>query len=136
MSKDINSVTMVGRVVRDAELKYTNSGVAQSRFSLAVNRSVKKGDQWTEEVSYFDFTLWGKQAEALNKFLTKGKQVAIKAELKQERWEKDGQAHSKVGFDISDIQLLSGGQGAKPADGGATGAPAGHPMGGDDDIPF
>lgn len=109
---DLNTVMLVGRVVRDAELKYTNSGLAQSRFSIAVNRSVKKGDQWTEEVSYFDINLWGKQAEGLSKFLLKGKQIAIQGELRQNRWEKDGQTTSKVEIQVQNIQLLGGSGGS------------------------
>lgn len=105
---DLNQVFLVGRVVRDAELKYTNSGTAQSRFSIAVNRSVKKGDQWAEEVSYFDINLWGKQAEGLNKFLVKGKQIAVQGELRQNRWEKDGQTQSRVEIQVLNIQLLGG----------------------------
>jgi single-strand DNA-binding protein len=107
--QDLNSFQLIGRVTRDAELKYTNSGTAQARFSLAVNRSVKKGDTWTEEVSFFDSTLWGKQAEGLSKFLTKGKQVAS-GELRQNRDEKDGATVSKVELSVQNIQLLGGGK--------------------------
>ena len=107
--KDINHVVLVGRLTRDAELKYTNSGTALSKFSLAVNRSIKKGDQWTDEVSFFDCTLWGKQAEAVNQYLAKGKQVAIDGELRQSRWEQDGQNRSKVEINANTLQLLGGG---------------------------
>lgn len=108
---DLNSVHLVGRLVRDSELKYTSGGAAQCRFSIAVNRSVKKGDSWTDEVSYFDLNLWGKQAEGLGKHLTKGKQVAVSGVLRQNRWEKDGQTMSKVEIQIENIQLLGGASG-------------------------
>ena len=107
---DINSVIIVGRLTRDAELKYTGSGMALCNFSVAVNRRVKKGDQWTDEASFFDLTLFGKTAENLNKHLVKGGQVAVQGSLKQDRWEKDGQRFSKIGIFAENVQLLGGGK--------------------------
>ena len=88
---DINRVILVGRLVKDAELKFTSASTPVTRFSVAVNRSRKNGDQWEEEVSYIDIVLWGRSAESISKFLTKGKQVAVEGELRQNRWEQDGQ---------------------------------------------
>ena len=88
--RDINVVVLVGRLTRDAELKYTKSGTAIVRFSLAVNRSRKQDDQWIDETSFFDIDFWGKGAEAVNRYLTKGQQVAVEGELRQDRWEQDG----------------------------------------------
>ena len=68
---DINRVILVGRVVKDAELKFTPSSTPVTRFSVAVNRSRKNGDQWEEEVSYIDIVLWGRSAESISKFLIK-----------------------------------------------------------------
>ena len=109
MSQDINSVTIVGRLTREAELKYTNGGMAVCKFSLAMNRKKKSGDGWTDEVSFFDVTLWGKQGEAIQQYLQKGKQVAVSGELRQNRWEQDGQKRSKVEIVASNVQLLGGG---------------------------
>lgn len=103
---DINSVLLIGRITRDAELKYTSSGTAICRFSLAVNRRVKTGDTWGEEGNFFDVTLFGKSGESLNQYLAKGKQVAVQGELKQDRWEQDGQSRSKVGIIANGVQLL------------------------------
>lgn len=103
---DINHVVLVGRLTRDAELKYTNSGFAIGKMSLAVNRRVKKDDTWQDEPSFFDCVLFGKQAEALSQYLVKGKQVAIQGELRQDRWEQDGQRRSRVEISINGIQLL------------------------------
>lgn len=108
MAGDINSGVIVGRITRDAELRYTGSGSALCSLSIASNRRVKKGDGWEDEASFVDMTLWGKQAEGLNKYLTKGTQVAVNYSLKQERWEKDGQKHSKLALQVEDIQLLGG----------------------------
>ena len=105
---DINYVVLVGRLTRDAELKYTASGQAISKFSIAVNRRRKSGDQWEDEVNYFDIVVWGRQGEVLSNYLVKGKQVGIEGELKQDRWTQDGQNRSKVEVIASNIQLFGG----------------------------
>lgn len=104
--EDVNYVILIGRLTRNAELKYTTSGLAVSSFSIAVNRRKKQGDSWIDEVSFFDIGLFGKRAESLNQYLQKGGQVAVEGKLVQERWEKDGQKHSKVRVLCSNVQLL------------------------------
>ena len=89
MAADLNHVTLIGRLTRDAELKYTSAGFAISNFSIAVNRRRKNGDQWMEEASFFEINLYGKSAESLKQYLVKGKQVAVDGELRQDRWEQD-----------------------------------------------
>lgn len=106
MAEDLNRVVLVGRLTRDAELMYTNSGFALCKFSVAVNRRRKSGDQWIEEASFFDISIWGKRGESLNPYLTKGQQVAIEGQLRQDRWEQDGQKRSRIVVDASNIQLL------------------------------
>lgn len=123
---DINTVTIIGRLTRDAELKYTSSGFAVSKFSIAVNRRKKSGDQWVEEANFFDITLWGRRAEALNQYLTKGTQVASQGELRQSRWEQDGQSRSKVEVNANDIQLLGGGSRGGGASGSQNGQQGGR----------
>jgi len=108
---DINHVVLVGRLTRDAELKYTASGQAVCKFSIAVNRARKNGDQWEEEANFFDVVLWGKRGEALNQYLQKGKSVGVDGELRQDRWQQDGQNRSKVEIVANNIQLLGGNPG-------------------------
>lgn len=110
MAADINTVTIVGRLTRDAELKYTNSGSAVTTMGLAVNRSRKDGDQWVEEANFFDVSLWGRRGESLNQYLQKGTRLAVTGELRQERWEQDGQKRSRVVIHANNIQLLGGNQ--------------------------
>ena len=150
---DINHVVLVGRLTRNAELKYTNNGAAVSRFGIAINQRRKKDDQWVDEAHFFDIVLWGKTAESLNQYLVKGKQVGIEGQLRQNRWEQEGQARSKVEIFATNVMLLGSGSGGagggarsgggQPAetrgggDGGdfpAGGAPA--PDNFEDDIPF
>ncbi|NLK46011.1 MAG: single-stranded DNA-binding protein [Treponema sp.] len=108
---DLNQIMIIGRLTRDAELKYTAGGLAISNFSIAVNRRRKSGEQWVDEVSYFDVSLFGKSAENLNQYLIKGKQVGIQGELRQDRWEQDGQNRSKVFIVALNVQLLGGNSG-------------------------
>ncbi len=108
---DINSVVLVGRLTRDAELKYASTGNAILSISIAVNYSKKEGEQWISEANYFDVSYFGKPAEAVAKYLTKGKQIAVQGALKQNRWEKDGQKFSRVVIQASSLELLSSSQG-------------------------
>jgi single-strand DNA-binding protein len=137
MATDINHVVIVGRLTRDAELKFTNNGTPVSKFSIANNQRRKKEDQWVDEAHFFDVTLWGKSAESLNQYLKKGKQVGVEGSLRQDRWEQNGQAKSRVEINASNVQLLGG----MPRGGGEkTEIPdPQEPAGGDkfeDDIPF
>jgi single-strand DNA-binding protein len=111
---DINQVVLVGRLSRDAELKYTNTGTAVCKISLAINRRRKSNDQWINEANFFDVVIWGKMGEALSQYLVKGKQIGIVGELRQNKWEQDGQPRSKIEIIASNIQLLGGkGEAAK-----------------------
>lgn len=105
---DINNVTIIGRLTRDAELAYTPGGMAIATMGIALDRSVKKGEEWVQEANFFEVKCFGKQAENLKQYLTKGKQIGVQGYLRQERWEKDGQKQSKVVINANDIQLLGG----------------------------
>lgn len=105
----MNNVGLIGRLVRDAELKFTNSGNAICEFSIAVNERKKQGDKWVDAVNYFDVTLFGRRAEALNQYLTKGKQIGVAGRLQQQRWQnQDGQNRSKVVVIAENVDLLGG----------------------------
>jgi single-strand DNA-binding protein len=117
---DINHVVLVGRLVRDAQLKYTNSGLAICEFSVAVNNRRKQGDEWVDEPHFFDVTLFGRQGEAIQRYMTQGKQVGIEGQLRQDRWQtQDGQNRSKVQVTAGNVMLLGG------RDGGGSGSPGG-----------
>ena len=105
---DVNHVIIIGRLTKDILLKYTSGGMAIGSFSIAVNRRRKNGEQWVEEASFFDVSLFGKSAEGLAQYLTKGKQVAVEGELRQDRWQQDGQPRSKVTIAANNVQLLGG----------------------------
>jgi len=132
--QDINTVNITGRFVRDIEMKYTNSGMAIGSFALAVNGRKKVGDSWEDEANFIDCTLFGKQADALAKYLVKGKQVAVTGRLKQDRWEKDGQKRSKLGVIVDSIVLFGGGE-SKGGDIHHSNTSINDGLG-EDDIPF
>ena len=127
---DINNVVLVGRLTRDAELKFTTGGQAVCKFPIAVNRRKKNGDQWEDEANFFDVVIWGRQGESLSKHLLKGKSVGVEGELRQDRWQQDGQSRSKVEIVANNVQLLGGGQNSESTSTKTSGEAA------SEDIPF
>jgi single-strand DNA-binding protein len=91
-----NRVILLGNLTRDPELRYVGNGTAVSDIGLAVNDRVKRNDQWVEEATFVDVTLWGRTAEVANEYLSKGSSVLIEGRLKLDTWEKDGQKRSKL----------------------------------------
>lgn len=107
MASDTNQVVLVGRLTRDAELKYTAGGMAIAKLGLAVGYRTKKNEQWVDETNFFDVSIFGKSAESLNQYLLKGTQICVVGELRQDRWEQDGQKRSSVNIIARDVQLLA-----------------------------
>lgn len=105
---NLNNVSLVGRVTADTKLDFTGRDIPYIFFTVAVNRSVKKNDAWEDEASFIDCQLYGKSAESLEKYLTKGKLVSLDGSLRQNRWEKDGQKFSRLVVVVRDVQLLGG----------------------------
>ena len=108
-----NRVILVGNLTRDPELRYIPSGTAVSEIGLAVNDRVKKGDQWVDETTFVDVTLWARTAEVANEYLSKGSPVLIEGRLKLDTWEKDGQKRSKLRVVADKMQMLGGGGGGR-----------------------
>ena len=139
-----NRVVLMGNLTRDVELRYTPSGTAVTDLSLAVNERVKRNDQWTDEVHFFDVTLWGRTAEIAGEYLSKGSPVLIEGRLKHDRWEQDGQKRSKVKIVGEKMQMLgskgggsssSANQSSTPQPVAASAAPA-QAAPPDDEVPF
>ena len=94
-----NTVTLVGNVTRDPELRYTPSGQAVASFGLAVNRrwQNRQTQDWEEQVSFFDITCWAQMAENVGESVQKGTRVLVSGRLQQRSWETDnGEKRSKV----------------------------------------
>jgi single-strand DNA-binding protein len=106
---DINRVILVGRLTRDAELRYTTAGTGILSFSIATSKSILRDQKWQDEVYFFDCVLFGKKAESLVNYLGKGKQIGIDGELQQKRWtdKTTQQARSKVNIYVNLLQFLS-----------------------------
>lgn len=161
-----NKITIVGYIGRDAEMRYTPQGTAVSNFSVATTEKRKdRAGEMQEVTTWFRVNLFGKQAEAVNQYLTKGRQVYVEGRLRQEEWtDREGQKRTSIEVTASDIQLIGarpegevGGERAegfrgeqrgghsetRPAQGKPTGQSAGRPTPAaapgfepDDDIPF
>jgi single-strand DNA-binding protein len=123
-----NRVILVGNLTRDPELRYIPSGTAVSDIGLAVNDRIKRGEQWVDETTFVDITLWGRTAEIANEYLSKGSPVLIEGRLKLDRWEKDGQKFSKLKVIGDKLQML--GSRGEGGGGGGGGAPRGRSRGG------
>jgi single-strand DNA-binding protein len=109
MSWDINHVVMVGRLTKDPELTYTQSGAAVCRFSIAVNRSSgsRSGGDDDQSASFFNVVSWNKTAEICNEYLSKGRQVGVDGRLQQRRWEgQDGVKRNTVEIVANNVQFF------------------------------
>ena len=104
---DMNRVNVIGRLTRDPELKATAGGFSITKFGLAVNKSLKKGDVYEDKACFFDCVVFGKRAETASKYLTKGQRVGIDGALDFESWaDKDGHRRSKVQIVVENFYFL------------------------------
>lgn len=160
----VNKVILIGNLTRDPEVRYTPKGTAVGDIALACNRvRIDESKNRIEEVTYIDVTLWGRQAELAQQYLTKGRPVYLEGRLQMDTWQDKatGQNRSKLKVVAENMQFLGGGQqgggngGGAPQQQAARQAPPQQhaappqqstpPMGGspapafedeDDDIPF
>jgi single-strand DNA-binding protein len=101
-----NTITVVGNITRDPELKFLNSGQAAVRLSVAVNRrwQNRQTQEWEERVSYFEVTGYGSMAENAANSLTKGTRVLVTGRLEQRSWEtENGDKRSIVEINADEI---------------------------------
>jgi single-strand DNA-binding protein len=107
-----NRVILIGNVTRDIELRHVGSGTAVTDLGIAINERIKKGEDWVDDTTFVDCTLWGRTAEVASEYLSKGSPVMIEGKLRFEQWEKDGQKHSRLKVVGERLQLLT----KKPTD--------------------
>lgn len=100
----MNNVILIGRVGGEPEVRKFESGTVKAKLTLAVNRRNKKD----EKPDWFDLEAWGKTAEVIEKYVGKGKQIAVKGHLKFERWadKQTGAERSRAVIAIDEIELL------------------------------
>ena len=129
----INKAIITGNLTRDAELRSTGGGLSVANFAVAVNERVKNNStgEWEDRANYIDCTMFGRRAEALAQYMTKGTKVTIEGKLRWSQWEKNGEKRSKVEVVVDEVELMARGdkRAAEPAT-----APQGSVY--DEDIPF
>ena len=98
---DINVVVLTGRLTADPELAQVGEN-SVANFAIAVH-DFKGGEEYT---NFFDLSAWGKLAETVNTYLTKGRWVTIRGKLRHETWENEGQKRSRIRVLVQDLQML------------------------------
>jgi len=150
-----NKVLLMGNLTRDIELKYTPSNMAVAEIGLAVNHRYKtKEGENKEEVTFVDCEVWGKTAEIMSQYLSKGRPVFLEGRLKLDQWkDKEGGNRSKLKMVVESFQFIDS-KGSGGGDNGPSGerptrtasGPSGKPQPAytgpqhepvpEDDIPF
>ncbi|MEL6906485.1 MAG: single-stranded DNA-binding protein, partial [Planctomycetota bacterium] len=110
-----NKVILMGNLTRDPELRYTQSNLAVCKIGMAVNRRVKdqQSDQWREETTFVDVTIFGRRGEAFEKYHKKGQSAFVDGELRFDTWEdkESGQKRSKLYVVANNWEFVNGGRG-------------------------
>lgn len=107
MSKDTNKIWLIGRICKDPELKYTQSGTSVASFSIANNYAYTTNGEKKEKVSFFNIVAWGKQGEIIAQYLKKGSKVSIIGRLDQRSWQaQDGTKKYAVEIILEEFQFL------------------------------
>ena len=143
----LNKVMLIGNLTRDPQLTYLPSQMPVVEFGMAVNDRRKQQDgSYADKANFIDLSIFGKRAEALQKYVKKGDPLFVEGKLDYQQWEKDGQKRSKLKVIVQNFEFIGksgGGQGGGNQGGGyqqsapAPSAPeAPHGGGMDDDIPF
>jgi single-strand DNA-binding protein len=139
-----NRVIIAGNMTRDPEARALPSGMASTRFSLAINRAytTKEGEK-REEVTYVDVDSYGKQAEVIAKYCGKGSGILVEGRLKLDQWEdkKTGEKRSRLSVVLENFTFTggkpqSGDEGGSPRSRGGNDSPAAPSDQGGDDVPF
>jgi len=110
MAASLNRVILIGNLTADPEMRYTPSGTARTRFSIAVNRQYKNASgQLQEEVTFVPIVTWGSQAENCANYLSKGRSVAVEGRLRIDSFENaEGERRKVVEVVASTVQFLGG----------------------------
>ncbi|HRR74836.1 MAG TPA: single-stranded DNA-binding protein [Myxococcota bacterium] len=131
-------LTLVGFIAKDADMRYTPSGVPFCSFSLPINKRRKDADgQTQEQTTWFRVTVWRAVAENLHQFLVKGKLVVVTGELEIRMYtDRDGNKAASLEVTAQNIRLLPGGGGNGGGSGAQRGAPEEAEFAGTEDVPF
>jgi single-strand DNA-binding protein len=144
MANNLNSITVVGNITRDPEMRFTPSGVSKVTFGVAVNRSWRnqQSNEWEEQTSFFNVVCWRELADNAGASLKKGTRVVVTGRLEQRSWETEqGDKRSiveivadEVGpslrFATAEVHRVE-----RSGPGGPGGAGGGNPTGGGGNAP-
>jgi len=125
MSVSLNKVFLMGNLTRDPELRYTPAGTAVAGFGLAINRRWRDREgKDKEEATFVEIETWGRQAETVSNYLSKGSPAFVEGRLRLDQWEsKTGERRSKLKVVAVRVQFLGGrpggGSASKPSGGRA-----------------
>ena len=111
-----NQVILLGNLTRDPQLRFLPSQMAVCEFGMAMNHKFRTKDgQDREEVTFVDCTAWGRQAEVINQYMTKGKPLFVQGRLKLDQWEdkQGGGKRSKLTVVVENFQFVGGREGGQ-----------------------
>jgi single-strand DNA-binding protein len=123
MAKSVNKVILIGNLGKDPEVKYTPSGTAYAKFSIATNERYKdKNGEWQDRTEWHNIVAWQRTAEIAGEYLKKGRSVYIEGRLQTRSWEDQQTKQKKYMTEIvvNDLVLLGG-----KGEGGGEGASRG-----------
>ena len=105
----INSVSFVGNITFDPELKATQSGMQILSFNVAINEKKKNNStgEWEDAPVFVGCTMFGKRAESISRYISKGSRVAVDGRLHYSQWEKDGEKRNKLDVIVDNIEFMS-----------------------------
>jgi single-strand DNA-binding protein len=132
---DFFKVCLTGRIVHNAETRFTTGGIACCKFSVAVNQKKKKSGVSVECAQFHDVIIWGRYGEAMEKYLKQGKEIVISGEMQQDSWEEDGKTRRKNYIKATDVKLSAGSRQSNTEETAAQDGPE-KPQEFPDDIPF
>ena len=134
----MNSVTLIGYLTADVELRYTADGNPVANFGMALNRRYRQGEEVRQETTFVDLVAFNRTAEIAGTYLGKGRPVGVEGRLRQRTWETQGGAkRSKIEVVVNQLHLMprNNGQNGNGAESGAEEF-AGVSTPADDEVPF
>jgi single-strand DNA-binding protein len=129
-----NKVMLMGNLTRDVELKHTAGNTAVANLALAVNRRYRVNDESREETTFVDCEAWGRTAENISKFFSKGRPIFVEGRLKLDEWQdRDGNKRSKLRVVVENFEFVDSNGRSGGSDSSSQSKAPPVPV---DDIPF
>ena len=128
----LNRVVLIGRLTKDPDLRYTTSGMAVARFTLAVDRGFKNQDG-EKQADFIPITVWRGAAESCAKYLSKGRLVAVVGRIQTGSYDKDGQRHYTTEVVADEVRFL---EWSNKQEQGQDDIPGFAPYENDEELPF